>query len=298
MKKEKVILCGPYIGELGWELLRFAPYILWKKLNKNAKLIILTRKERFDLYGKHAHILVPLQIEGDYTKYKPNCFRLDGFLIHRYENIAKKFYNQYKDQYNIVDHIYPKIAGKQYAQKNQYPQNQLYTKFKPRNENRKLVYEYIPNKKPWVVISPRFRKGFKRNWKHWQKFYDLIWESKLTKKFEFIIIGKSPEYTPDEKNRFFDINRIPLNKNSSLIGLTISIVYNSVLAIGSQSAIPNLSLLLNTDVLEWGNQKMLHTKTYNYNNTPITFLTDRTFDMKPKIIFEQMKQLLKKKEMK
>ncbi len=295
---ERAILVGPYIGELGWECLRFAPYALWKKFKHykgNVKLIVLTREDRFDLYGKHSDVLVPLKIEGDFTKYKGNCFRLDGYPINQYKKIAKKFHDQYKDKYQIVEHIYPNIAGKQFLQKNQYPMNQLHAKFKPRVENKILVDKYISNKKPWVVISPRFRKGFKRNWKYWQTLYDMISESKLTKQFKFIIIGRSPEYTPDEKNRFFDINKIPINSNSSLIGLSISIITNSVLTVGSQSAIPNLSLMLNTEVLEWGNQRMLHTKTYNYTNTPITFLDDRTFNLSPNKIFSAMTKILKNK---
>jgi len=296
--KERAILCGPYVGELGWELLRFAPYCLWKKVKQhksNVKLIVLTRKDRFDLYGKIADILVPLEIEGDFSKYRGNCFRLDGYPLENYEKIIKRFNGKYNKKYQIIDHIYPKIAGKQFTQKNQFPQNQLHAKFKPRVENKKLVDKYLSKDKPWVVISPRFRKGFRRNWNHWQTFYDMIWDSDLPNRFEFIIIGRSPEYKPDEKNRFFDINKIPINDNSSLIGLTISIVYNSVLTVGSQSAIPNLSLLLSTDVLEWGNQRMLHTKTYNYTNTPITFLDDMKFNLDPKKVFNTMNKLLKKK---
>lgn len=299
--KERAILSGAHIPELGWELLRSCPFTLWTKIKKydnKVKLIVLTRSDRFDLYGRHADILVPLNIEGDYTKYKPNCFRLDDFPMEQYNNINKVFYDKYSKQYEIIEHIYPKITGKQFLQKDQYPKNQLFTKFKPRFENKKLVDQYISNDKPWIVLSPRYRKGFKRNWNHWETFYDMIYNSDLYEKYKFIIVGKSLEYIPDKKNRFFDINTIPINKNSSLIGLTISIVYNSILTIGSQSAIPNLSLLLNTEVLEWGNQKTLHTITYNYNKTPITFLEDMKFNLDSKIVFKTMNEILKKKERK
>lgn len=295
--KEKAILAGPFIGEIGWHILRFAPYVIWQKYNhyKDSKLIVLCREDSFDLYGRRADILVPMRIKGDAITYTGDCFTLTNFKDSDYQKLAKKFKQKYEDRYNIVAHFYPKIHGKHYFQKNQYPINQLQSNFKPRIENFDLIMQHIPRKKPWVIIAPRFRKGYRRNWKHWLNFYDMIEESGLMNKFEFIIIGKSPEYIPDPKNRFFDINTIPIGVESSLIGLSIAIISKSVLTIGSQSAIPNLSLLLKTEVLEWGNQRTLHTKTYNYTNTKITFLDDHKFNLSPEKIFNHMKDLLKGK---
>ena len=127
-----------------------------------------------------------MKIEGDFTKYRGNCFRLDNYPIDEYKKVAHAFNVKYNKQYKIVEHIYPKISGKQFLQKNQYPKNQLYAKFKPRVENRKLVDKFIPRDKPWVVISPRFRKGFKRNWNHWQKLYDMIFRIHNSKLLPFL----------------------------------------------------------------------------------------------------------------
>ena len=64
-KNPKAVLFGPFLGELSWEFYRFAPYAIYlKKRNPDIKLIVLTRKERFDLYGKHADILIPLRIKN------------------------------------------------------------------------------------------------------------------------------------------------------------------------------------------------------------------------------------------
>jgi len=297
--KENAILAGPYIGELGWHLLRFAPYVIWQKYNKykDAKLIVLCREDSFDLYGRRADILVPMRIKGDCTEYTGDCFKLTNFSNDDYQRLASKFKQKYENRYNIIAHYYPKITGKFFHMKNQYPANQLQSNFKPRMENFDLAKQNIPRKKPWVIISPRFRKGYKRNWnrQNWLTLYDKIENSGLMKKFEFIIVGKTPEYIPDPKNRFFDINTIPIGNESSLIGLSIAIISRAILTVGSQSAIPNLSLLLKTEVLEWGNQRTLHTKTYNYTNTKITFLDDMKFKLSPDIIFTHMNQILKEK---
>jgi len=295
---EKALLAGPFIGELGWHILRFAPYVIWQKQNhyKDSKLIVLCREDSFDLYGTHADILVPMRIEGDCTKYTGDCFRLIHYPESEYHSLAKKFKQKYKTRFSISAQLYPKIDKRNFYQKNQYPQNQLLPDFRPRQQNFDLISQYIPKNKPWVVISPRFRKGYKRNWKHWLELYDMIESSGLMNRFEFILIGKAPEYTPDPKKRFFDINQIPIGDESSLIGLTIAIVKQSILTVGSQSAIPNLSLQLKTEVLEWGNQRTLHTKTYNYTNTKITFLDDMNFDIPPKRVFDQMKNILNTKK--
>ena len=65
--KKLAVLMGPFVGELYWEGGRFAPMLPHMiqseyKFKKDITYIILTRKERFDLYGKFADILVPLKI--------------------------------------------------------------------------------------------------------------------------------------------------------------------------------------------------------------------------------------------
>jgi hypothetical protein len=79
---EKAVLLGPCVGEFFWELFRFAPllpYYRTKIYNKqDIKFIVLTREERFDLYGKLANILIPLNIPNDYKKLWPNCYSLTG----------------------------------------------------------------------------------------------------------------------------------------------------------------------------------------------------------------------------
>ena len=121
----------------------------------------------------------------------------------------------------------------------------------------------------------------------------MIYDDKeLVKNFNFIICGKEPEYIKDEKNRFFDINTIPIDNKISLIGLTIEIIKKSILTVSSQSALPTLSLLLKIPVLEWGHEKSYHTKTYNPFKTKIDFLDDRKYNISSKIIFKKIKEII------
>jgi len=301
--KNDAILMGPFVGEMYWEAARFAPMLphmlRTKYKNKKMKYIILTREERFDLYGRCADILVPLKISGDYENMSPECFKLKGLKPDKYDILVKQFRNKFKDRFNIVQHIFADVRKGRYDNKNQFSRKLMTYIYKPRHENLELIEKYLPNEKPVVVLAPRFRKGFKRNWRRWPDFYNLLWQNKeLINKYHFIICGKEGEYIPDPKNRFFDMNTIPIGENSSLIGILLGILTKAHFTFGSQSAIPNLSLLFGVEVLEFGCQKRLHTVTYNVKNTPITFIENRRYNIEPSEIMTHMKKLLNKKERK
>lgn len=298
--KNNAVLMGPFVGELYWEGGRFAPMLPYMRnkqfKGKDVTYIILTRKERFDLYGKFADILVPLKIPGDYETRSPNCFKLNGLKRSEYLEIVEKFNTKYSKRFNIIKHIYPDVTKAQYVNKNQFPRSQMRYVFAPREENYKLAYNYLPNGKPWVVLAPRFRAGFKRNWKSWQKFYDLLWKKKdLLRDYTFIICGKKGEYRPDIQGRFYDMNNIVLGENSSLVGILLVILENTFFTFGSQSAIPNFSLLYGVEVFEFGCQRMLHTKTYNVKNAPITFIENRKYDLDPNAALTKLEKLLRRK---
>ena len=304
MGKPKAVLFGPFVGELYWECGRFAPILSHmvshpSPKNRDIKYIVLTREDRFDLYGTYADILIPLKIPNDYNgNTQPDCFRLKGMKKGLYQELIDLFRSKYEKDYKIVRHIYPNIH--RFADKNQFAKEKMRYICSPRKVNYELVDKYIPkNDKPLVVLASRFRKGYRRNWGRWEEFYDMIYKDKfLMNKFQFVICGKQGEYIRDRKNRFLDMTKIQLEEGSSLIGLLLAIMERAFLTVGSQSAIPNISLLYKVEVLEFGNQKQLHTKTYNHFNTPITFINNAKYNIEPLEFFNKMKQILKKKEIK
>jgi hypothetical protein len=303
MSKPKAVLFGPFVGELYWECGRFAPILSHmvshpSPKDRNNKYIVLTREDRFDLYGTYADILIPLKIPNDYNgKVQPDCFRLHGMKKGLYPELVDLFRSKYEKEYKIVRHVYPNIH--RFADKNQFVKEKMRYVFSPRKTNYKLVNEYIVSNKPLVVLAPRFRKGYRRNWPRWEEFYDILYKDEfLMDKFQFIICGKKGEYIKDRKDRFLDMTKIQLEEGSSLVGLLLVIMKRAMLVVGSQSAIPNIGLLYKVEVLTFGNQKQLHTKTYNHFNTPITFINNAKYNIDPMEFFNHMKQILKKKESK
>ena len=294
-----VILMGPFIGELGWEAMRFAPmlpYMKFKKYKgKDIKYIIYTRPDRFDLYGTFPDILVPLRIDGDGKKFLGNCYRLNNFPLDQYHRLASKFEKTYKKRFNVVKHIFPKIDGKKFSNKSQYSKSEMSFKYSPRKDNYQIVDKFVPKDKPLVVLAPRYRIGFQRNWKYWNEFYDMLSDHSLRSAFNFIICGKEGEYFPDKKDRFLDLTKIPLTENSSLVGILMVILERTFFTCGSQSAIPNMSLLYGVQVLSWGHQKRYHTVDYNIMHTPITFIEDMRYKLDPKVVLKTLNKILTKK---
>jgi len=296
-KKQDAVLMGPFVGEFYWEAGRFAPmlpYFIKKKYrNRDVKYIILTRRERFDLYGQFADIMVPLHIENDYKKKRPECFRLIGFRPEKYNDLASKFRSQYSKRFNIVEHVFPNVKKPQFLNKNQFRKDHMIFKYKPRADNYAVIDKFVPDDKPLVVLGSRHRKGFRRNWGRWQDFYDLLWKDKqMLKDFNFILCGKKGEYVPDKHERYLDMTTFPIPKKGSLSGLLLVVLSRSIFTFGSQSAIPNLSLLYRVPVLEFGCQKALHTRTYNVRNTPIEFIVNPKYDIEPKVIMKKLKPLI------
>ena len=295
--KEKAILVGPFVGEFFWEFFRFVPHIIYNKntKHKDTKIIVLTREDRFDLYGLYADILVPMRIEND-EKYNQNSYRLDGYSSNEYNEMIDLFKSTFANDFDIIEVIRPDISKGMFARKDQYKPNQMIYDYRPRPSNRIMVENFLGTNKKNIVIAPRFRTTInKRNWPYWQELYDMIWNSNLKDKFNFVICGKSPDYIPDKYNRFMDMNNIPQNINTSSSGILIEIMKRSIFTIGSQSAIPNISLLFGIEALEWGHQKQFHTIDYNIKNSKVTFLEDFEYKISPQIVFKKMYELLEDK---
>lgn len=174
---KKAFLFGPFIGELYWEMYRFAPYaISLKKRFPKHHLIVFTRRERFDLYGQYANIFIPLKIGS--RKFEAKKFTIKGFSISDYIDLCKYIKKRYMNLYNIVDHYTPRIDAFMYKVKWQFPRKYMDYDFKPRVKNRNIVnniYKDLDNivvtndeniklKNYNVVTREQFFKDVKKNY--------------------------------------------------------------------------------------------------------------------------------------
>jgi hypothetical protein len=150
-KKEEAYLFGPFIGELYWEVFRFAPYAIHlKKRNQNCKLIVFTRPSRFDLYGKYADIFVPLILKKE-NPYEQRCFNLIDFNPSYYGSLIRFFRKKYKNRFEIKGHFFPDIDGWRYKVKWQFPRGLMDYDFRPRTENEEIVSNYILDSSSYII---------------------------------------------------------------------------------------------------------------------------------------------------
>lgn len=284
---QNAILCG-HIGEFGWEVLRFAPHIFWlmKEKYPNSKLILCTRKDRIELYGDLPTEILPFNFNNQENS---DCFTITGLQYNEYKYKINQYIKETEKKYNIQHIFFPRIEGKRYTEKYQILENEKIYNFKPTKKQLEIFNIYIPNDKFLITIAPRYRKGFKRNWPYWNELFEMIYKDKfLYENFNFIICGIKGQFIKPINN-FYDINDIP---NGNISGLTMSSISKSILTIGSQSGIPNLSNLMRTPTIQWGNEKHLHKGIYNVNNTECIFIEDMNFKCPPNIIFDNLKTYL------
>ena len=152
--KKSAYLVGPFIGELEWEMYRFTPYLIYlKKENPYRKLIVYTRSSRFDLYGKFADILVPLNFKYE-KQYKQLNFGIKGFDLKDYNTLKNYYYKKYLKQFDILDHIVPDIAIWRSKIKWQFPKSKMTYDFQPRRKNEDIVDFLIdPTKNVFVTTD-------------------------------------------------------------------------------------------------------------------------------------------------
>jgi len=246
VKKSDAFLIGPFIGELGWEMYRFAPYIIsLKKEFPSKKMVVFTRPSRFDLYGSYADILVPLKILNDDSK-KHFCFTIKEFHNEDYRLLATAFKRKYEKRYIVKEHIYPDISMFYSKLKWQFPRNLMDYEFRPRISNIDFIKDNFEILDNLIFINENIQIS------DWVKMnYNL--------QSSTIILN---ELEDDDIN-----NRL----RRSFVGCSIEMIKRSKFVISNiNSFIGHLSLLLKTPVISV-NEEMSDDsiKLLNPLNTPV-----------------------------
>jgi hypothetical protein len=277
LKTKNNILFGPFVGEVGWEIFRWSGFVRkYKSDHPNKKIIVCSRNDMYDLYNGYIDEFVPLEIQNE----KPDCYLARNLQNH--DEILKSLTEKYPNYYILN----PSQFG---LNRNVFGVSDMSFELTPREKNIAIIESIVFGiNKSILVIAPRHRQDeTKRNWgvDRWMKFYELIFKSK---EYFTIIAGKSPSFVVPPKNYGFYILEEFVDDQSSLIGLTTEAIKRSKLTIGSQSSIPQLSLLLKTPVISWGNQKRRHSIDENIMRTKCVFFDDPKYTIDPSIIFQEV----------
>jgi hypothetical protein len=232
--KPLAYLIGPFIGELYWEMYRFAPYIIHlKKENPNYKLIVFTRPNRFDLYGTYADILVPLNFRNE-NRYVQNGFGIDKFECYKYNMLKDFLYKKYKKRYTINRHILPDIETWKKKIKWQFPRDEMDYDFRPRKKNYSTIKNlfdstcnvFVDNSDSDIRHSLLHRK-YDPIMKHWLK--DIVKNKKNTKVSYIgclIVLMRDCKFIV--ANMKSDVARLALLLNIPVISVDEEISYDEI----------------------------------------------------------------------
>lgn len=141
--KPSAFLIGPFLGELQWEYMYFAPYVInLVKNNPKRQFIVFTRPSRFDLYGQYVDIFVPLRIVHDKPEIRYK-FKIEGFNSEDFNVLMRAYINKYKKRFKIIEKIHPDISAFMYKVKWQFPRDRMDYNFRPRKSCIKLARKFI-----------------------------------------------------------------------------------------------------------------------------------------------------------
>jgi hypothetical protein len=282
---------GPFIGELGWELFRWSGYVKWfKHKHKNAKNIVSTRKSRKDIYHGYCDEMLLFDIDGDYSIFTPNMYRLDNDTLDNDTYVLKRLQDDLA-QYDAKI-IHPPYGS---HDKHIYDNHNL-MEFKTIEHTKEYIESLIEPKRIPIMISPRHRTDLKtnnpRNWnvEYWEEFFNKL---SNYDKLQIIIAGdKESTYIPLNKNDYIILHEHCISGIHSNIGITIEAIKLCKCVIGQQSAIPILSNYLKTPTIMWGDQKYRHSVVENPYNTRCIFLDEYGYNLQPSTLFYFLKEMI------
>lgn len=243
---DKVILFGPIIGELNWEIRYFIPFFNYiYKNNPKEKFIIYTRKERFDLYSNKPNILVPLKLEEDLLENNQIGFTINNFNLDKYFDLKNNFYNKYSKNYEIVNHYYPKINNLMHLINWQFGRDNILYEYKSLPINNDLINNIINTNKEVYLFDC---SGFSS-----EEIFRIIYEIE-NKNIFYVLYKKSNNFASSIsifKNKDYIIfNEDILSNGNSLLGCFISLIEKATKVIGTlESEIVILSLLKNKETI-------------------------------------------------
>lgn len=276
LKKKDNIVFGPFIGELGWEILRWSGFVRWyKKTNPEKNIVVSTRSDRYDLYHNSVDDIDLFRIENDYVNYTPNCYKCDTLPDKMYDLIIHGINKKYPGYY-IFD---PKKFA---CNRNMFNFQEMDFNYTPHEDNSKIIRKVVKENlnKKIITISSRHREDSKRtskrNWglNNWEELYNFL---NITNKYLVFVAGVSPTYHKARSvyNNLINLEDYKSNVNLiSDIGLTIEAIKQSDMVIGTQSAAILLSNLLKTPTFFWGDEIERHAVVENIFSTPCFYLED------------------------
>lgn len=289
-EKADEIVFGPFIGEFGWEVMRWSGFIRWFKLTYPEKnIIVSTRENRQDLYSNAVDVLELFNLEGDYADYVPNGYDCMNLPDEMRAQLTQSLTDKYPNAFLFDPSVYK-------CNKDLFDFKKMDFDYTPRMSNRTVIESILKTSggRIPIVVASRDRKDMTvRNWgvPKWKALFDMLQNSG---KFIVFVAGVSPSYFRATSERTFFYNLEDYAKAelyTTDVGLTIEAIRASRLTVGSQTATIILSNLIGTQTLFWGDQIKRHAVLENPRNTKSFGIQDYMYSVDAYSIFNHIKRL-------
>jgi len=287
------IIFGPFLGEFGWEIMRWAGFIKgFKKKHPNKKIIVCTRENRQDLYYDSVDSLELFNIEGDYKEFIPKCYDCLNFPDSMYSQILENLKDKYPNALIFDPRDYR-------CDRNLFDVKDMDFNWHTKSANKNVIETILQKKKegltPILIHSIDRKETDKKNWgtPKWKQLFNLIENSK---KFFVFVTGIAPCYyrSKYERKDFYNLEDYSdPNLDTSVLGLTIEAIRHSKITICSQTYTILLSNLLKTPTFFWGNDVKTYSQYDNPFKTKSIGVEDYIYNANPTIIFNHIKKFTK-----
>lgn len=276
------LIIGPFCGEIGWEFCYWQAHIRWLKemSPEEIEFLPVTFPGRQPFYRDFVdtvafHSDMVLDRFG-----RQDCYNSQG--------VNRRDYFAYVGALVERHHAYGAVTTPNHDGRFYIPTDKMiFRKFEP-VETLKYLVDLPPVKRKSVMIFPR-KKGDGRDWPE-ANWVELIYQ--LSKAGYGVVIGgvRNASCLIDYKGDGI-VNLMQLLEGDPFHALDLVLHYLTKvrMAVGSQSALPILSMHQEVPTLMWGGERERHEKELNYFDTPCRFLDDPKYAIAPERVIEELK---------
>ena len=259
------IIFGPFIGDLLWEVCSWAPFIHYlKTVNPDKNIKVCTRTDRIDLYYGICDDFILYNIEGDYTELIP-----EGCNIKNINTVTRSDIMGFSKKKGFKQ-ISPVMRWR--GENFFFKKNIVLDNYRYHPNNKELLQEMLDKRVAYnnITLIPKFSSRTENKIKQ-EKLWDELFEKISTyENYNFLIVGKNGSYFKPKiksENIFIleDMKPHPSNY-TSLIGLTMCSLENSILGLGEFCGNVALGYLLDCNTITWGDENEIEKFEKQWNN--------------------------------
>lgn len=266
LNKDKTLLAGPWVGELGWELCCWQAYI--RRLSKEYKKTIVVSKAGHEyLYKDFCDEFYSIELPENCNSDGWSCKGIDeNYLLTQISNI------QYDYRFPAQNIGFSVNINGRLGIENPNFYNQDFIRYKSN-----LITEYVD-----ILIHPRNRRvGEYRNWslKKWQSLVE-----RLSMRYTIGVIGSDESFNIEGVHDFRNVS----------IEKTIALMNHSRLVVGQSSGPMHLASLCGTPHLVWSEElnRDRYENFWNPFKTPVYFYSEMGWNPDINFIYEKIINIL------